>query len=563
MMKIILLLFISIISLNQIYLSDNLPRETRAVWVTTNFALDWPPKSYDEKEQKLALRNIFEDIRNRNFNTVYFQVRSNGTVLYNSVIEPFSPYFKGEVGFKPNYDPLQYAIELGREFNLEVHAWVNMMRCFSGSDDSFLKHPRHIRNSKPELTVRVMDENGNLSYWMNPGYFKSQEYLVDLLLEISSNYDIDGIQLDFFRYPGKNFDDQDYFSKYGLNTSLEDWRRNNLTMILRKFKEKVKPLNPFMKIGVTPIGIRRNLDGAVGWEGYSEAFQDTETWLSEGLVDYLAPQIYWDFENNPKFDVLAKDWVGKSNNKNIVLGLAAYKNDVKTELSEMIEFSREIGAAGISFFRYNFLLADSEEYFNEIALPKNMPWKEEIVMPPHDSINSKLVKLSDDEILIEWDNYSKNINRLFRSFLLLLEENPVRFFSLDKDKIKLKFGKPSRLVYNYRICKLDRLWNCNSRTKQLDVVVPYLYSLKRSSQINTKPTFHRYENNLAILSIFSPKKQSATIDLNNIENIIKQSVAELEEGINFIAIKENLELLKSIRIVFSETKNEEELTFFN
>ncbi len=72
---------------------------------------------------------------------------------------------------------LQYAIDLGKEFNIEVHAWVNMIRCFSGSDDSFLKHPKHIRNSHPDWTERVMEEGGKLSYWMNPGYPKGTRLL--------------------------------------------------------------------------------------------------------------------------------------------------------------------------------------------------------------------------------------------------------------------------------------------------------------------------------------------------------------------------------------------------
>ncbi len=200
-----LFLFLSTLIIAQPY------RETRAVWLTTNYKLDWPPNTFDENEQKISLRNIFKDLSEKNFNTVYFQIRSNGTVLYNSTIEPFSPYLTGNVGVKPNYDPLQYATELGREFNLEVHAWVNMIRCFTGSDDKFLKHPQHLRNAHPEWTVRVMDENGNLSYWLNPGYYQVQDYLVDLMNEIVSNYDVDGIHLDFFRYPGKDFEDDGKF----------------------------------------------------------------------------------------------------------------------------------------------------------------------------------------------------------------------------------------------------------------------------------------------------------------------------------------------------------------
>jgi uncharacterized lipoprotein YddW (UPF0748 family) len=556
--KLLLLFFII---LTYYLAAQSSSRETRAVWLTTNFALDWPPKSYDESIQKSALREIFQDLNKKKFNTVYFQVRSNGTLMYPSEIEPFSPYLKGKVGLPPNYDPLQYAIELGKEYNIEVHAWVNMVRCFSGSDDSYLQHPKHVRNTHPELTVMVMDENGRLSYWMNPGYYKTQDYLVNILLEITNKYDVDGIQLDFFRYPGREFGDEEHFSKYGLNTSLEDWRRNNLTSILRKLQERINPKNPKLKIGATPIGIRNNLDGAKGWEGFSSAFQDTETWLKEGLVDYLAPQIYWDFNNNPRFDVLAKDWTFKSYNRNIVLGLAAYKSDVKNELARMIDFSREIGAAGVAFFRYSFISSETEQYFDDIMFPADMNWKDDKNITKS-LLDSEVSYQSEDEVMITWKDSEENFSNKYRSYILLLEERPTKYFPLNKNKLKLKFGKPSKLVYSYQISKLDRLWNYSTSTDILEIPVPYLYNLKKSSMISSKPMLHK-KNKTSFLSVFSNVRQSAAIDIINIENIGKQEIKEFSEGINIFPINENVSQLSKIRITFHTTGQVEELTFFN
>jgi len=537
-------------------------RETRAVWVTTNYTLDWPPKSFDEEVQKQSLRNIFKNLSNKNFNTVYFQVRSNGTVMYNSNIEPSSPYLTGEVGIKPNYDPLQYAIELGKEYNLEVHAWVNMMRCFSGSDERFLKHPKHVRNAHPDLTVRVMDENGNLSYWMNPGYFRAQDYLVDLLNELTGKYDIDGLHLDFFRYPGKRFEDDKYFSSYGLNVSLEDWRRNNLTTILRKFKKSVKPKNPYMKVGATPIGIRKNLNGANGWEGYSSVFQDTETWLAEELVDYLTPQIYWDLDKEPKFEVLAKDWVNKSYNRNIILGLGAYKKNIKPQLKKMIDLSRNIGAAGISFFRYEFISSKSDDYFDHLTFPKNMPWKEKEGTPTSNTIIGTFEKLSEDEIIINWIDKQKYNSNDQRNYVLLNGNIPIKFLSLNKNKVKLKFGKPSKLMYNYQICKLDRLWNYSSVSNPIEITVPYLHELKLLSGITSKPFLFKQNEAQAILSIMSHSDQSAIIDIFNKENLRKQQLTKLKVGLNLILVEENLKLIKTVRITYGDTNRQEELNFY-
>jgi len=556
-MKTFIIYFVSILCFISTIISAQEYRETRAVWLTTNYKLDWPPNTLDEKVQKESLRNIFKNLKEKKLNTVYFQVRSNGTVLYNSKIEPFSPYLTGTTGVPTSYDPLKYAIELGKEFNLEVHAWVNMIRCFSGSNETFLKHPKHIRNAHPDWTVRVMDENGNLSYWLNPGYYRAQDYLVDILYEISNNYDVDGIHLDFFRYPNKNFEDEKHFEKYGLNISLEDWRRNNLTTILRKFNKKVKPKNPLLKIGATPIGIRKNLKGANGWEGYSSVFQDTETWLNEELVDYLAPQIYWDIEKNPKFEVLAKDWVNKSNNKNIILGLAAYKKSVEPEVNKMIEISRNIGAAGISFFRYENISSIDKDYFNTLAFPTNMPWKEKLISQNYPDLNCKLNKISNDEFMISWSSENNLSTKNYRGYALLLDGiKPIKLTSINKNKVKLKFGRPSKLMYRYSISLVDRLWNNNKLSEPLTLMVPYLEKIKKSSHINTRPILFKKSALNSFLCITSSTKQKISIDFINKEYATTRKYEDLNVGLNLILFEKEMKNLMTIRITYTDGKEE-------
>jgi hypothetical protein len=406
-----------------------------------------------------------------------------------------------------------------------------------------------------------MDENGRLSYWLNPGYFRAQDYLVDLLVELTTKYDLDAIHLDFFRYPGKSFEDEKYFSNYGLNVTLEDWRRNNLTTILRKFKNKSEPLNPYLKVGATPIGIRTNLEGARGWEGYSNVFQDTETWLEEGLVDYLTPQIYWDFEKNPKFDILAKDWVEKAHSKNIVLGLAAYKSDVQPVLDEMINYSRKIGAAGISFFRYKNLLEIDTNYFSNLAFPAKMDWKEVDNLVVNSSIKLSFSIASESEVYLSWqDNQINNINHL-RYYALYNDLRPLKIISLNKNKLKLKFGQPKALMYNYHISKLNRIWNDATLSNHVAVEVPYLSLLKRSALIYPKPIFIKESEVNGVLSLISSIKQKIYIDFTNIENLTERIEANVLMGQNLIAIEHNLKSIKSIRIYFTENNRVEELNF--
>ncbi|MFZ1290967.1 MAG: family 10 glycosylhydrolase [Melioribacteraceae bacterium] len=554
-LKILLILYIFI----SISVFAQIPRETRAVWLTTNLKLDWPPNTTDEEYQKKLLRDMFRNLKEKNFNTVYFQVRSNGTVMYKSDIEPFSPYITGTVGKIPSYDPLQYAIDLGREFNLEVHAWINMIRCFTGSDERIAKHPKHLRSAHSNWVVKY-SENGSTSYWLNPGIDQVQNYLADLMIELTSKYDVDGIHLDFFRYPGSDFSDDKFFRSSASKTSKDDWRRNNLTSILRKFKENANPVNPYLKVGVTPIGIRKNLKGATGWEGYSSVYQDSETWLKEELVDYLTPQIYWGFDKNPHFDILAKDWVDKSYNKNIVLGLAAYKEDVIPQLNKMIDFSRKVGAAGVSFFRYEHI-DNKLSYYNDVAFPPNMPWKILDNSEPAENLICEFEEISPKEVMLSWDNnHALKIPNQIR-FYVLYDNTDVktiaRIISLDKRQAKLKFSNPSKLAFNYNIGKIDRLWNEVNFSTPVLVKVPFLEKLKEESANNIHPILIKQSEEEFLLSIHSFEKQKVIVGILTKENTYNEIEFDFNLGENIIKLSENIKFIKSIKINFDNDKREE------
>jgi len=199
-----LLLLLSIISLFVINILFAQPmRETRAVWVSTNFRLDWPPPTFDQEEQKQALIKIFDDVERKNLNTVYFQVRSNSVLLFESNVEPWSPHITGIVGERGNYDPLGFAVEEAHKRGLEIHAWINTLRCFSGTEEKIKNYSRHLFNLHSKWIYKV-NTDGKESFWLDPGLPEVRNYLVRLINELVENYNIDGIQLDFIRYPKKD-----------------------------------------------------------------------------------------------------------------------------------------------------------------------------------------------------------------------------------------------------------------------------------------------------------------------------------------------------------------------
>ncbi|MHB8906729.1 MAG: glycoside hydrolase family 10 protein, partial [Melioribacteraceae bacterium] len=348
-------------------------RETRAVWVATNFRLDWPPPTFDQQKQKQALIEILDNIKSKNLNTVYFQVASNGTVLFKSSFEPFSPYITGEVDGAASYDPLQFAVEQAHKRGLEIHAWVNVVKCFSGTESNILNNSNHISKRKPEWIVEDI-RDGQKSLWLDPGLPEVREYISEMIAEMVENYDVDGVHLDYIRYPGKNFEDEFSYSVHGTGLSRDEYRRKNITDLVELISKKIKAVKHYIKLGVAPIGIYKNKNGTNGWEGYTEVYQDSRDWLKRGIIDYVAPQIYWGFNDNPRFGAVAKDWVENSYGRSVVLGIGAYKPSVKPDMDQMIQYARSINADGVSFFRYENIKDTEFNSFRYKTYPAVMAW---------------------------------------------------------------------------------------------------------------------------------------------------------------------------------------------
>lgn len=115
--------------------------------------------------------------------------------------------------------------------------------------------------------------------------------------EIVSRYDIDGIHLDYIRYPERasDFPDQSTYRKYGKKESLQQWRRNNITRIVRRIYTETKSLKPWVKVSSSPVGKYNDTKRypSRGWNAYEVVYQDALQWLKEGIHDALFPMMYF------------------------------------------------------------------------------------------------------------------------------------------------------------------------------------------------------------------------------------------------------------------------------
>ncbi|NMB80531.1 MAG: family 10 glycosylhydrolase [Ignavibacteria bacterium] len=545
-------------------------RETRAVWVATNYRLDWPPPTYDQEKQKQALVKIFDNIKEKNLNTVYFQVRNNGTVLFNSSYEPLSPYITGKVGGIASYDPLKFAIEEAHKHGLEIHAWINTVRCFTGNESATFNNPNHIAQRKPEWVVEDFRE-GVKSYWLDPGLPEVREYIANIIEEMVDKYDVDGVHLDFIRYPGKNFDDAFSYNVYANGIPLDDWRRNNITSLVELINKKVKSKKPFVKMGAAPIGVFKNQNGMFGWEGFTEIYQDSREWLRRGLLDYVAPQIYWSLNENTRFDLLAKEWVENSFGRQVVLGIGAYKENVKPEIEEMINYSRIINADGVAFFRYSSIADYNFKNFHYKVLPTLMSWLGGIYPNPPSNLEVNVANSENGKYRLQWkvtEKQSKDSIAYFGLYSLphpaaeLLPDYLVDVIPANQNSYSLIIDKPDRVNYYFTLNSISKLWNESIEPSNIvHIKNDDLAMMVKDFQITGKPILTKDGEGNYMLLIPSSISQEIEL-LGKKENkwalILKRDIAT---GKNLISLKNDSNRFDSLRIKFLGSGGEVELRF--
>lgn len=329
--------------------------EVRAVWLTTIGGIDWP-HSYAQSErsaekQKEELRAILDRLQKANINTVLLQTRIRATTIYPSQYEPWDGCLSGFPGKSPGYDALQFAIDECHKRGMEVHAWVVTIPV--GKWNSY--GCRQLRKRFPRLIKRI-DQDG----YMDPEATQTGCYLAEMCREIVQRYDVDGIHLDYIRYP------ETWKFRIG-----KDQARGNITRIVEKIHQAVKKEKPWVKMSCSPIGKFDDLSRywSHGWNAYTKVAQDAQAWLKDGLMDELFPMMYF---RGDQFFPFAIDWKEHSYGKIIAPGLGIYFLDPKegkwniSDITSELYHLRNI-VEGHAFFRNKFLLDNHQGVYDFVT----------------------------------------------------------------------------------------------------------------------------------------------------------------------------------------------------
>ncbi|MBL0145901.1 MAG: family 10 glycosylhydrolase [Chitinophagaceae bacterium] len=341
--------------------------EFRGVWVATVDNIDWPSKgNYNSDSQKAEFIKLLDMHKANGINAMVVQVRPATDAFYPSQYEPWSEWLTGKQGQPPfpYYDPLLFMITETHKRGMEFHAWMNPYRA-EFNVNKFSTSATHITKLYPNWFLTYGDKK-----YFDPGNKEVQQYVTNIVKDVVKRYAVDAIHFDDYFYPyritGKEFPDNANYVKYGNGMQKDDWRRSNVDSIIVKLSKAIKAENTKCQFGISPFGVWRNADkdsinGSLtkaGQTNYDDLYADILLWLKNDWIDYVAPQLYWEFtQKAAPFDVLVNWWSKHSYGKNCYIGLGIYKANSnaawkdKTLIPRQIELIRKTkNIDGMIFF---------------------------------------------------------------------------------------------------------------------------------------------------------------------------------------------------------------------
>lgn len=350
----------------------------RGIWVSTVGSMDYPRDPTTSAESLKAQADaVIDDCYKLGMNTIFLQVRPAADAFYKSSYYPWSRYLTGVQGQAPadGFDPLAYWVQKAHEKGIELHAWINPYRITtSASDWAKLSDDNPAKAAYSDYVISCSN-----NYYFDPGQPAVRDLITNAAVEIVNNYDVDGIHFDDYFYPSTSFNDDASYAAYGNGMNKADWRRDNVNKLVRQVNDAVHKADPHCVFGISPMGIWANKENnslgsdTRGGEAYSERYADSYTWIKNGWIDYIAPQIYWNIGYKiADYQKLAKWWsdVVSGTNVKLYIGMADYRADAASgvwkgtdELTRQLQLNRSLPeVSGEIHFRYQSVAGNARLY---------------------------------------------------------------------------------------------------------------------------------------------------------------------------------------------------------
>ena len=378
-------LLVSVFALATLEVQAGAAAETRALWVTRT-SLASPE----------AIKQMVETARAAGFNTLLVQVRGRGDAYYASSLEPRA----SELASKPAFDPLATVLTDAHAAGLRVHAWVAVNLVSSAvslpasrehviyRSPEWLMVPRELAGEMKKIDVRSPGYIGRIARWTrarasqveglytSPVHPAAQAYLASVIGELVRSYDVDGVHLDYVRYPDENFDFSPTAIELFKSAILPDlpeserreaasrelldpaaypdmfrerwneFRRSQLTSMVVQVRAAVKAARSGVVISAAVVPDAQ--------QAAESRMQDWRAWLDQSLLDVLCPMAYTAEAGVFRQQVqAARQYTG---DRPVWAGIGAYHLSA-TQTVEHIATARKLGVAGIILFSYDAITA--------------------------------------------------------------------------------------------------------------------------------------------------------------------------------------------------------------
>ncbi len=461
-----ILFFLLLISFQYAFSQEGKEREFRGVWVATVENIDWPSsKNLSTEKQKEEVLILLDKFKSLNFNAIIFQIRPSADAFYNSKYEPWSAYLTGanDKAPIPYYDPLAFIIEETHKRGMEFHAWLNPYRAIVKYKE-YQSNPFRLTYEKSEWFINYGDNK-----YFNPGLPEVREYTNKIVADIVQNYDVDAIHFDDYFYPYKikdeQFPDKDSFKEFGGDyypNQIDDWRRNNVNIIIEELHSTIKTIKPWVQFGISPFGVWRNKsddptgsDTNAGQTNYDDLYADILLWLKNDWLDYVLPQAYWRIGHKKADYKTIVNWWSKNNyDTNLYIGQGIYRLDNKknhrawkkknpTEIEKQLNLNQQLTQiqGSVFFSAKSFLknplginqILKSKYYQNPILPPSTNHTKKFI---PEPVSHAKFTKVKNKKYRLSWESLPENKEKEAVKFIVYQLDKNESFGSISSSKIK-------------------------------------------------------------------------------------------------------------------------------
>ena len=337
----------------------------KGVWIPY-FSLSNGNGAMTKEDFENHFARIIAKSQENGINALFVHVRSHCDAVYPSDIFPFSDIFTGSET-PPDYDPLEYMVTQTHNAGLEFHAWINPYRVLTDENAHLSEQsPCYDWLDDTDKRRNIIEYEGGL--YLNPARAEVRSLIIDGVREIVNRYDVDGIHLDdyFYSFTSEEYDlpeYEEYLEKLNERTppmTLSQWRCTNVNMLISGIYAVVKYADDEIQFGISPQG---NMENDI------EMGADIYEWCSKyGYIDYIAPQIYYSFDNPVMpFEETFNSWQGIIQNNNIKLyaGLALYKAGTDTDNGEWLDgmsiitkqeqYALDSGADGYILYSFDYL----------------------------------------------------------------------------------------------------------------------------------------------------------------------------------------------------------------